>query len=217
MGDNDNQLEDGESPFSWKDEEGNEEKVENDTENQVEQPVDDTSYDRDDTMFYLGVGASIVLLFVFAPATLIAGVFESIVYRFGSGSGKRENDLGQGFLTASRVIFEVGVILSIIGIILGALAMMAVFVLDLGGTVSQSPQAGVTFDQQGSEVSVMLVSMENADYVSVSPTGSCNVGQNRLSSVGDASTVSGCSPGDTIRVTATLEGKTSVIQTYTVK
>jgi FlaG/FlaF family flagellin (archaellin) len=98
-------------------------------------------------------------------------------------------------------------------------AIIATFVLDLGGSVSQNPSAGVTFDEGGSgAVDVQLVSLENADQVDISTSNGADVGTSTLSSVGSTSTVGGTtalSDGETITVTATLDGKTSVIQTYT--
>jgi flagellin-like protein len=111
----------------------------------------------------------------------------------------------------------VGVILMVaITVILSAI--IATFVLDLGGTVSQNPAAGVTFDEESEDqVTVQLVSLENADHVDVSATGSGPVmvaEDSTLSTVGDTTSVIGLSSGGTITVTATLDGKTSVIQTY---
>jgi flagellin-like protein len=113
----------------------------------------------------------------------------------------------------------VGVILMVaITVILSAI--IATFVLDLGGTVSQNPAAGVTFDDNGANVEVQVISMENADTVTVDTAsdiasadcdGAIDNGACELSNVGDTATADG---GEDITVTATLDGKTSVIQSY---
>jgi flagellin-like protein len=107
----------------------------------------------------------------------------------------------------------VGVILMVaITVILSAI--IATFVLDLGGSVSQNPSAGVTFDETAAgDVTVQLVSLENADHVDVDSASLAS--ETEISTVGGTVDVSGMSDGETITVTATLDGKTSVIQTYT--
>jgi hypothetical protein len=106
-------------------------------------------------------------------------------------------------------------------------------VLDLGGSVSQNPSAGVTFDQTASDadssdassnaaVTVQIVSMENADSVGLqftnADTGDTNSPSGSFSgqTAGSTADVTNLESDDTITVTATLDGKTSVIQTYTV-
>jgi flagellin-like protein len=126
----------------------------------------------------------------------------------------------------------VGVILMVaITVILSAI--IATFVLDLGGSVSQNPSAGVTFDQTASDadssdassnaaVTVQIVSMENADSVGLqftnADTGDTNSPSGSFSgqTAGSTADVTNLESDDTITVTATLDGKTSVIQTYTV-
>jgi flagellin-like protein len=136
----------------------------------------------------------------------------------------------------------VGVILMVaITVILAAI--VATFVLGLGEQ-SQSPNAGVSFDQETNdgtnyEVQVQIVGMENADHISVSDDGAPTVGGSsytgdftnedgdgttndmnevgELGIVGDLDQTNNLAAGDKVTVTATLEGKTQVIQTYTVK
>ena len=114
----------------------------------------------------------------------------------------------------------VGVILMVAVTVILA-AVIGSFVLDLGNNVQANPQAGVTFDQDASagEVTVQLVSMENADSVDVNRPDGSTAGT--LSSVGDTVTVSAAdsggtalSDGDKITVIGHLEGKSSVLQTY---
>jgi flagellin-like protein len=134
--------------------------------------------------------------------------------------------------TDSGISPVVGVILMVaITVVLSAI--IATFVLDLGGSVGQNPSAGVTFDEQadGSSgtdtdtsdraVVVNLVSLENADHVDVLRNDGSNAGE--LSSVGSSLTVdssdgtNGLTAGDEITVTATFDGKTTVTQSYTVQ
>ncbi|ELY81345.1 type IV pilin [Natrinema gari] len=65
----------------------------------------------------------------------------------------------------------IGVILMVaITVILAA--VIAAFVLDLGGSVGQEAQAGVSIevDEEADEVNVEVTSMGNADYVTLSGT-----------------------------------------------
>jgi flagellin-like protein len=124
----------------------------------------------------------------------------------------------------------VGVILMVaITVILSAI--IATFVLDLGGTVSQNPAAGVTFDTTATDdtstadtaegaMTVQVISMENADSLALQTTNADNGGESAISAgslggVGSTADVTNLEDGDTVTVTATLDGKTSVIQTYT--
>jgi flagellin-like protein len=152
----------------------------------------------------------------------------------------------------------VGVILMVaITVILAAI--VATFVLGLGGDVADNPKAGVSFDQEAAGMldttdngaddpdtmtytaEVQVIDMENADEVGISATNlddtqeetedpdtadnggsdladyNPSVSSSTISTVGGTSTVSQLTAGDKITVTATLEGKTQVIQTYTVK
>jgi FlaG/FlaF family flagellin (archaellin) len=113
-------------------------------------------------------------------------------------------------------------------------AIIATFVLDLGGSVSQNPSAGVTFDEVADgQVQVQLVSAENADSVELTRSDESGTYSASFSAAGDSATVgdkagqgtetfgtdastndAALTAGDTLTVTATLDGKTSVIQTY---
>lgn len=82
------------------------------------------------------------------------------------------------------------------------------------------PQAGVTFDQRdgenGVDVRVQVVSMENADSVFVAGRDRKTCENCMLTRVGETATVRGLAPGDKVVVVAVLEGKEAVIQTYSV-
>jgi len=106
----------------------------------------------------------------------------------------------------------VGVILMVAVTVILA-AVIASFVLDLGSNVQQNPSAGVTFDYDGSEVTIQVVSAENVDSLEYTLNGgsATDIG----SSAGDTATVS-ASSGDTVTVIGELDGKRSVIQTYEV-
>ena len=120
----------------------------------------------------------------------------------------------------------VGVILMVAVTVILA-AVIGAFVLDLGNNVQANPQAGVTFDQtspsdatQGdADVTIQVISMENADSLSVQYDETDNTGTIEAftdSSVGDTATVTNASAGEEITVIGTLDGKDAVLQTYTV-
>lgn len=127
----------------------------------------------------------------------------------------------------------VGVILMVaITVILSAI--VASFVLSEAGDEKITPTAGVTFDQfpdndgdgNGNyRVRVQLTSTPTMDYITVSGgPGDYKNGvdadgdgvKNDLETVGKYITVHDLSEGDKITVTATLNGRSRVIQTYTV-
>ena len=108
----------------------------------------------------------------------------------------------------------IGVILMVaITVILAA--VIGTFVLGLGDSVQQNAQAGVTFDQSGTDVTVTINSMQRADSVKYNVNGgsTTTIG----SSVGDSITVSSPGSGNTIVVIATYNGQDTVIQEYTVQ
>lgn len=126
----------------------------------------------------------------------------------------------------------IGVILMVaITVILAA--VIGTFVLNLTGNMEQNPQASVTFDENGDQVTVQAISLQNADSVSLSRSDQSgysatfdNVGDS--ATVGDATAQStetlatGASTDDvalangaTVTVTATLDGNKAVIQTFT--
>jgi archaeal flagellin N-terminal-like domain len=106
----------------------------------------------------------------------------------------------------------VGVTL-LIGVTVILAAVVGGFVLDLGNNVQENPQAGVSFSQDGTNVSVQVVSMENADSLDVRLD---ETSQGSLGSVGDSLDVVGSSGAD-ITIVGTLDGKDAVLQTYTVE
>ena len=114
----------------------------------------------------------------------------------------------------------VGVILMVAVTVILA-AVIGSFVLDLGNNVQANPQAGVTFDQDASndQVQVQLVSMENADEVTVTSDNAGSWDTTSLTSVGDTATFTGDSATagyetGKITVVGHLEGKEAVLQTY---
>ena len=121
----------------------------------------------------------------------------------------------------------VGVILMVAVTVILA-AVIGTFVLDLGNNVQENPQAGVTFEEDGSEdtVSAQIISMENADEVRVSPDadgtfsdtaancdGTLSDGDCILDSVGQSATVK-LTGDSTVSVIGELDGKEAVLQTY---
>jgi flagellin-like protein len=123
----------------------------------------------------------------------------------------------------------VGVILMVaITVILAA--VIGTFVLDLGSNVQQNPQAGVTFDQNGTDVTVQVISMENADYLVLTgdfadadlsggdgdnSNDDSVTGDNDMNGVGESISVADMDPDDQITVVGHLGDKQAVIQTYT--
>lgn len=128
----------------------------------------------------------------------------------------------------------IGVILMVaITVILAA--VIGTFVLGLGDSVSQNAQAGTSIDQSCDStqddpctVTVTITSMPQASSVDVKtvdgngdsdPSGGevgTSVGASqKFGTQGEAG--SGFESGDQITVTASYEGETTVIQTYTVK
>lgn len=116
----------------------------------------------------------------------------------------------------------VGVTL-LIGVTVILAAVVGGFVLDLGNNVQENPQAGVSFDQDATEqeVSVQVISMENADFLNVTTDGSGTVNgasaatSGDLDAVGQVALVEGLASGDDITVVGDLDGKEAVLQTYT--
>jgi len=133
----------------------------------------------------------------------------------------------------------IGVILMVaITVILAA--VIGTFVLGLGDSVSQNPQAGVTFEEDvGNEVQVQLNSVQSADHVWVDAESPSSVNTDGVAAAssssgpsGDVYLVSGSNggpgtivtvdtsasgtEGTTVTVIGELDGDTSVIQTYTV-
>ena len=135
----------------------------------------------------------------------------------------------------------VGVILMVAVTVILA-AVIGSFVLDLGNNVQANPQAGVTFDQSTDDfdgdgtdetyVTVQLISMENADKVTVTDNDAGTADRD-LSSVGEEVTMKGVgtdtdgdgviddyegyAEGDKISAIGHLEGKQAVLQTHKVK
>ena len=108
----------------------------------------------------------------------------------------------------------VGVILMVaITVILAA--VIGTFVLDLGSNVQQNPQAGVTFSEEGTDVVVQVISMENADEVRIE-AGSVTYsnGSGPLDSVGQTATVDVSGGDETITAIGVLGDKEAVLQTY---
>jgi flagellin-like protein len=113
----------------------------------------------------------------------------------------------------------VGVILMVaITVILAA--VIGTFVLDLGSNVQQNPQAGVTFSQSGSDLTVQVISMENADSVTIQSNDaagsdlSVDSADELLENVGDTVEYSNVGTGDTFTAVGALGDKTAVLQTY---
>ncbi|WP_245756833.1 type IV pilin [Halogranum rubrum] len=127
----------------------------------------------------------------------------------------------------------IGVILMVaITVILAA--VIGTFVLGLGSNVQQNAQAGVTFEQSGTDadngatVKITVNSIQQADSFTVKSDDDdeeyklngdtqTSITADSSIAVGDTIEVSKLSDGDKITVTATYEGSSTVIGEYTVK
>jgi FlaG/FlaF family flagellin (archaellin) len=107
-------------------------------------------------------------------------------------------------------------------------AVIGTFVLNLGDNQEQNAVAGVDITQdQSDRVTVTVISMDSADSVRVTTSGSftnpSGFGTDNMvdpngddeTSVGDSASWDAIED-DTVTVIAELEGKENVIQTYTV-
>lgn len=111
---------------------------------------------------------------------------------------------------------EIGAILMVaILVILGV--VIGTFVLDLGENVEQSPEAGVTFDDDpgSGEVTVVVNSVQRADVITIdgSDCGASDDAKMSMPTAGASKTVK-CTKDGEIVVTATYDGNTDVIQHY---
>jgi flagellin-like protein len=105
----------------------------------------------------------------------------------------------------------VGVILMVAVTVILA-AVIGTFVLDLGDNVNQNAQAGVTFEDDGSTITVQLNSYQNADaiYVQENDTYFTSDGTQGEPEVGETVDVS----GSTATVIGVNNDTETVIQTY---
>ncbi|EFW92793.1 hypothetical protein ZOD2009_07984 [Haladaptatus paucihalophilus DX253] len=127
--------------------------------------------------------------------------------------------------TVSAKLSETRAVSPVIGVILMVAitvilaAVIGTFVMGLGNNVSKNAQAGVSFDQNATAVDIQLTSMGNVNDVSsfsLNATGSCSdISSASFNDVGDIVTTTGCSAGDKITVTASIDGEKNVIATYT--
>lgn len=111
---------------------------------------------------------------------------------------------------------EIGAILMVaILVILGV--VIGVFVLDLGQNVEQSPEVGLTFDDDpnSGDVTVQVNSVQRADKITIDGTDCGAANDITISNLraGASETVS-CSQNGEIVVTATFKGNTEVVQKY---
>ncbi|XGI82880.1 type IV pilin [Halorutilales archaeon Cl-col2-1] len=108
----------------------------------------------------------------------------------------------------------IGVILMVaITVILAA--VIGTFVLGLGGQVQQNAQAGFTFDQDGTDVTVTTTSVQRAD--SFTAKGDCDTLNDPSTQVGTTVTMESCTSGGTLRIVGNYQGSSNVITTYEIK
>ena len=111
----------------------------------------------------------------------------------------------------------IGVILMVaITVILAA--VIGTFVLNLGGSVSETPQAPLTFDQDGTDVTVKMLNTGNVDSVKVmyddNDDGSQTLQGSALSSAGATVTVDTSGGSGPITALGVIDGEETVMQEY---
>ena len=94
----------------------------------------------------------------------------------------------------------VGVILMVAVTVILA-AVIGTFVLDLGGSVSQSAQAGVSFDQSGDTVDVQLTTVQTGDSIWVEASST----DDGASAITDSSPANGYDDGGGVDTTINNE------------
>jgi flagellin-like protein len=108
----------------------------------------------------------------------------------------------------------IGVILMVaITVILAA--VIGTFVLNLGGSVQENVQAGVSIEHDGgnNEIKITWTTNQNADSIDVQVDDGGSVSTASLTNVGDSKTFS-CTDGNQVDVTATgINGDSSTVLT----
>ncbi|RQH00422.1 type IV pilin [Natrarchaeobius oligotrophus] len=107
----------------------------------------------------------------------------------------------------------IGVILMVaITVILAA--VIAAFVLDLGGSVGQEAQAGVSIevDESAEEIHVEVTSLGNADHVNLSGDADSSDANLTDMTVGDTATLADHSPYDNLNETTGTVTAVAVIE-----
>jgi len=108
----------------------------------------------------------------------------------------------------------IGVILMVaITVILAA--VIAAFVLDMGQGQSANAQAGIQFSEDGSNVTVMVNSVDRADNLSVDASDcSGSLTGAPLNASAGSTVTANCTSEGTIQVIGTYDGSSNVITTY---
>jgi flagellin-like protein len=132
--------------------------------------------------------------------------------------------------TEDRAVSPVIGVILMVAITVILAAVIGTFVLDLGNSaVQQNPQAAVSFDQNGGEVTITISSIQNADTIEYKTTDVSGDGNDDgtgswteigSSNVGDSVTVGSTNAleaTDKITVRADLKGNKAVLSTYEVK
>ena len=100
-------------------------------------------------------------------------------------------------------------------------AVIAAFVLDLGGSISEEAQAGVNIEADSNQVTATWTSQGNSDYIKLSSecTGAegneewdPDTGAHQLDNVGN-SISKDCSAGTATAIAVTEDGTETVVQT----
>lgn len=122
-------------------------------------------------------------------------------------------------LSETRAVSPVIGVILMVAITVILAAVIGTFVMGLGNNVDKNAQAGVSFDQNSTAVDIQLTSLGNVNDVSsfsVAANGACGTPTPvNFTKVGDIITVDSCAAGDKITVTASVDGDTNVVATYT--
>jgi flagellin-like protein len=112
----------------------------------------------------------------------------------------------------------IGVIL-LVAVTVALVALATVIVFDIGSDVSDTADATVQLEQQGSDMTATVIRNENVDTFSlqVDGTGSVATGDEfgTESGAGASAVASGLADGDTVSVIATLEDGSEEVLTST--
>ncbi|PSP78367.1 type IV pilin [Halobacteriales archaeon QS_1_68_20] len=112
--------------------------------------------------------------------------------------------------TRSRAVSTVIGVILMVAVTVVLAAAVGTYVLDLGDDVRTNPQASVSFEEDGNDVTIQVKAVQRADAIDVS--GDC--GTAPLAPEAGARATVTCSPGDTIVVTATYNNHEVQLQEY---
>ena len=130
---------------------------------------------------------------------------------------KRENGLSRAENIDSGGVTSVIGVVMMVSITVVLASVTGTMTMGMANDLSKNAQAGVSFSQDGGEVTASLVSVQSGGEFELS-TEDCSGGvEKKLEEIGEARTVSGCGSGDKLIVTGRNDGSKTLIQQYTVQ